>query len=208
MPRIYRLDQNGHPVQIDDQDEIHHITPDRIDVVNEVPHGHYIVLANPHYGSPDKAFAMIAKGDVIQPTSTVEVVKWGMVGQTNLNNADNNKVQIGGVVAGAIDGCTADNDDITLPMGQYEITFFMAQSGTIQRSNIGWRLEINGNEYQSYYGGNYNRAGSGHNESNDCITDYFELSTQGTVTLRGYQMAASGSVTLENTSYIIIKKIG
>ncbi len=143
--------------------------------------------------------------------AAAEVAKVFLLGQTNLNNATSNSIvqlTTAGLVGG-IAGMTVDavNHDIELPAGNYKFQPFINLTGSTARQNLGWQLNVNGSLYQTYNGGNYNRATSGHNEVNDAFTDYFELSSPGNIEFYGKRMAASGVVTLATNSFFIIEKI-
>lgn len=112
-----------------------------------------------------------------------------------------------GIVLNILTGSTVQASQIDLPAGTYRVTLNANTNSLVQRSNVGWRLNVNGSEYSVKNGSNYNRATVGHNETGDTFTDVFTLAQSGNISIQAYRQANTGLVALENTSYLIVEKL-
>lgn len=140
-------------------------------------------------------------------------IKVFCVGQSDLNDnttftrivlSDTGKI---GTITGA--SVNETDDEINLPAGKYKYSLFTNLSGSVARSNLKFRSNVDDTEYQVFSGMNYIRAASGHNSAgNFAGVDYFELGSTGTISFDGAREAAAGTVTLAADSFILIEKIG
>lgn len=88
--------------------------------------------------------------------------------------------------------------------GCYQILGHWCRSGTGVRSNICCNLTLNGDQVSPWYGGNYMRAASGHNEVSQDIALVRHFEAGDTVVLNRQNRAGTGGTsTLETTSNYI-----
>jgi hypothetical protein len=109
-------------------------------------------------------------------------------------------------------GVTTGGGGIVLPTGLYEIEFRPTIQSTVQRSNLGWRILLDGTaQLAGNIGGmNYARSQSGHNETGDFIKDFVEITNPtGVVSIQGFRQAQAGANVnlVGNASILLIKRL-
>jgi len=107
---------------------------------------------------------VLVDGDLI-----AEVV---VSGQNNLNSSTvGNRILWSSIAFSNIPGLALGvAGNLELDAGTYIVHFEPSMTSTGTRTNIGWRFENGGTSLRQKNGGNYNRNGSGHNETGDSFT--------------------------------------
>ena len=106
-------------------------------------------------------------------------------------------------------GFSVTQNQITVPVtGFYVLSFNCFITSSSDRTNVGVSVDINGVQQSEESASNYIRNNDGHNESSTHLTAIYSLSENDLISLRFFQLAGGGTVTLQgNKSSINLHKL-
>lgn len=146
------------------------------------------------------------------PGGSVVAFKTFMVDNNNVNNTTSPTVRSVFNTSPEINqgGFSVDSDDITVPEdGVYVVSFNCYFTSGSARTNVGVSVDINGTRQPERSASNYIRDSGGHNEASTHLHAFYSLSANDEISLRFFQLANGGTVTLDGSeSSINVYKIG
>ena len=103
---------------------------------------------------------------------------------------------------------TSATDGIDVPStGVYIVMGNMVYTASVVRANPEFRFTINGTGASESALSSYIRSASGHNEASSSLTTLYSLTAGQRIGLEFRARAATGTVTLENTSHVAIYRV-
>lgn len=143
------------------------------------------------------------------PCDNTGLMQIDLAGQNNVNaNTTGTPLQLGSTTIAQIAGASVAGNQVTLPIGLYEIELQFSLVATGARQNLAIRINKDGTLYKEKWGSNYVRVASGHNEAGDSFTVGIDVTTTSTIDFELFRQAGAGTTTIDGTrSWLIITKI-